>query len=124
MLKMHYVYGIRHNGTKRIYIGCATSEKRIRSHMNALKRGNHQNQKMQDDCDKYGFDFTAYVLEVFPATGNTYTCRENYWIRYFNSDLPEYGYNDSKWFSKFKLEHFPVFDEETVRGMLTDAKTY
>lgn len=112
-----FVYAIQHNVTKRIYIGSSANPKRIKQHFNALKRGDHQNASMQKDCDDNGFNFTAYLIETFPAHGNSYTERERFWINAFHSDNEQYGYNSPLWFSKYQLCNFPKFDEDVVASI-------
>ena len=57
------IYAIRHNVTGRVYVGSSAAPiKRIRSHLNALRRGKHNNSAMQSDFDLYGDDYSAFYL--------------------------------------------------------------
>lgn len=61
---MHYIYAIQHNATKKIYIGKTKNVyKRYKDHLNSLRLGKHGSIDMQYDYDKYGEDFSVYVLE-------------------------------------------------------------
>lgn len=61
---MHYIYAIQHNKTKKMYIGCSkNAEQRYIQHMTALKRGEHTSKEMQEDFDRFGEDYSLYILE-------------------------------------------------------------
>ena len=105
-----YIYAIRHSRTKKMYIGVSSNSNRIRTHLTALKNGRHQNKAMQEDCDKYGFNFTVYLLEILQKRDHRYTDpkeREAYWIHYYNTDDPEKGYNSSGWYTRADITKFP-----------------
>ena len=59
-----FVYAIQHNKTKKIYVGSSNKpEERYRSHIRNLKRGEHSVEDMQADFDKYGEDYSFFILE-------------------------------------------------------------
>lgn len=59
------IYAIRHNVTGRVYVGSSAAPiKRIRSHLNALRRGKHNNSAMQSDFDLYGDDCIPIIIPV------------------------------------------------------------
>lgn len=117
--KTHYVYAIRHNVTGRVYIGCSSTNSRIRAHLNSLKSGTHKNEEMQRDCNEYGFKFAAYLLEVVPyglgATVDPHE-REAFWIHYYGSDIIGRGYNSPNWYKRIDITTFPkIKDSEEMR---------
>ncbi len=105
-----YIYAIRHNKTKRIYVGCTKSDVRLQTHFNNLKKGKHANEAMQKDCNEYGYNFTAYLLEVIPRNADSSIDpneREAYWIHYYCTDDPEKGYNSPRWYTRVDITTFP-----------------
>ena len=57
------IYAIKHNQTKRIYIGStAELEKRYRTHIYSLRKHKHPSKEMQKDFDLYGEDYTVFIL--------------------------------------------------------------
>lgn len=87
---MRLIYAIQHNKTKRIYVGCTGRTGRIGDHFTSLKNGYHIVPLMQEDSDKYGFDFTAYVLEIANVD---WWNSERKWMQYFGTGDERYGYN-------------------------------
>lgn len=54
---------IRHNITGRMYIGRSSKlQKRLYSHLSALRAGRHPVSDLQKDFDTFGDDFTVSVL--------------------------------------------------------------
>lgn len=108
-----YIYAIRHNKTKRVYIGCSSNPERIQQHLGRLKSGKHINEAMQRDCDKYGYDFTAYLLEIISKSCPSHLpvdphSREGYWIHYYCTDDPRKGYNSPRIYRRVRITNFPV----------------
>lgn len=104
-----HVYAIRHNPTNKLYIGCSGNGNRVQSHLTALKSNRHINKAMQDDCNKYGFDYSAFLIEVIndrPLKDNAHE-REQYWIHYYHTNNPVYGYNTPKWYKTKDISSFP-----------------
>ena len=58
------VYVIRHNKTKRCYVGSSKSaENRFKNHLFQLRAHKHLNEYMQKDFDIYGEDYTLTVID-------------------------------------------------------------
>ena len=86
------VYLIRHNKTKRIYIGSSNRpEQRFKSHMDALRSGRHPVEDMQSDFDLYGEDYTVEFLEVITKYEDRN--HEYKWMKKYNSHIRGIGYN-------------------------------
>ncbi len=65
---------------------------RIRSHREALRKGGHYNRYLQRAWNKYGAK--AFRFLVLESCWPTYCiAQEQYWIDYFQSADPEFGYN-------------------------------
>lgn len=99
---MIYIYAIQHNVTKKIYIGKSKNiYKRYEQHLSALRHNNHSSVDMQKDFNKYGEDFSVFVLEEVEngkeLIDHKSRCRtkeidaEVYWIKRYNTI--ENGYN-------------------------------
>lgn len=86
------IYAIKHNVTKRIYVGSTMyPEKRFAGHLQALRNGKHPVEDMQKDYDEYGEDFTFFVMETiskFEERG-----REYEYMLFFESHIRGKGYN-------------------------------
>lgn len=111
--EINYIYAIRHNPTRKLYIGCSSNSSRINSHLSALKSGRHSNSEMQADADKYGCDFTVYLLEIVKRRGDYERfvdphAREEYWIHYYCTDDPRKGYNSPRIYRRTRISEFPV----------------
>lgn len=62
---MTYIYAIQHNVTKKIYIGKTKDVyKRFYQHICKLKIGKHPSQEMLRDFQKYGNDFSVFILDA------------------------------------------------------------
>lgn len=86
------VYLIRHNKTKRVYIGSSNNPpRRFKAHMDALRRGKHPVEDMQADFDKYGEDYSIEFLEVIEKYEDG--MHEYDWMRKYNSHIRGIGYN-------------------------------
>ena len=86
------VYSIRHNKTRRVYVGVSKQpNQRFRNHISALRSGKHPVEDMQADFDKYGEDYKFEILDVIS------TCKENKkefeWQERLNSHIRGIGYN-------------------------------
>lgn len=85
----------------KVYIGQASDlAKRKRNHFSALRLGKHCNKHLQAAYNQYGEE--AFVFEViqefFAAIDKQDLVKnliqlEQYWIDYYQSTNPEYGYN-------------------------------
>lgn len=86
------VYLIRHNKTKRVYIGSSKHpEERYKQHMTMLQSGKHPVEDMQADFDEYGEDYTVEFLEVITKFEDR--SHEYDWMRKYNSHIRGIGYN-------------------------------
>ena len=97
------IYAIQHNATKRIYIGCASRlDKRYKSHINALRRGKHDVEDMQEDFNKYGEDFSLFELGVIETPKDKF--KEFYYMNEYQSYIRGIGYNyNDPYFEKDKI---------------------
>lgn len=58
------IYALQHNVTKKIYIGKTENlYQRYMFHLEDLKQKKHPSKDLQEDFDKYGEDFSLYILE-------------------------------------------------------------
>ena len=61
---MCFIYALQHNVTKKIYIGKSENlYTRYQFHMKALKEQKHSSHELQSAFNKYGEDFSLYILE-------------------------------------------------------------
>lgn len=90
------IYAMRHNVTKRIYIGCSVHfEKRIREHISHLRNGTHDNVELQKDYDLYGEDYSYFVIERNVQFSRCFD-REREWQCILKTNEIETGYNLAK----------------------------
>ena len=61
----HYtIYALEFNPTKKLYIGSTTRvRERYKRHLEDLRNGKHKSRELQADYNKYGEDFSIYILE-------------------------------------------------------------
>lgn len=124
--EIYYIYALVHNPTQKVYIGCSLHADRVRSHMTALKANRHSNRYMQEDCNQYGFDYSAYLIEFVES--RTFSPekpheREAYWIRYYCTDDPKYGYNSPKWYKRISITSFPeIISCDQVQALIDAQK--
>lgn len=92
----------------KIYIGSSVNcRQRLYNHLSDLKRGKHQNQKMNNHFQKYGLDSIKIEILEYCEKGILVE-REQYWIDYYES------YNENN-FNIHKIAGFPfkeLTDEE------------
>ena len=107
------IYAIRCSANGKVYIGRTQDlERRMREHLNALRKGTKDicrrvNCGFQADFDKYGeSNFKLHILEGNVAQEDLRS-RESYWIEEYRSSDPQYGYNLS---SERMVEGFEVVD--------------
>lgn len=92
MIYPRTIYAIKHNVTKRMYIGSSKDVKtRYQSHIHRLRSGKHPIEDMQEDFSKYGEDFSVYILEE--VTINDDRKNEYKWMRKYNTFTRGVGYN-------------------------------
>lgn len=100
------VYAIVHNKTKRAYIGSSEQvHTRINKHIYSLRKGVHPVELMQSDFDNYGEDYSFYQLDTEPTVYEKE--REMYWMNFFRTKDPQFGYNYKDNCSYIKIESFP-----------------
>jgi hypothetical protein len=86
------IYAIQHKITKKIYIGITNSlESRYKSHMSLLKNNKHTAPLMQEEYNKYGGIYDVFVLDEVRSFSERF--KEYEWMRFYNTQNPEYGYN-------------------------------
>ena len=67
------IYAIKHNVTKRIYVGSTKYPKeRFANHLSMLRNGKHIVEDMQKDFDEYGEDFTLSSLWIREPIGEVF----------------------------------------------------
>lgn len=86
------VYAIQHNITKRIYVGSSNDiESRYWSHMSALRNHRHNVEDMQSDFDKYGENYSLFILDEIKEFSEI---RKEYeWMGILKSNIRGTGYN-------------------------------
>lgn len=100
------VYAIVHNKTKRIYIGSSEQvSSRINNHICSLRRGKHPVELMQSDFNEYGEDYSFYQLDTEPTIYEK--DREMYWMNFFRTKDPNFGYNYKDNCSYIQISSFP-----------------
>ena len=86
------VYAIQHNVTKRIYIGTSGDvDERYLAHMYALRSKKHGVEDMQEDFDKYGEDYSVFILDEINSYGEGY--KEYDYMLEYGSHIRGAGYN-------------------------------
>lgn len=93
------IYAIRCSVNGKVYIGRTQDlERRMREHINALRKGTKDigqrtNCGFQSDFDKYGESkFKLHILEK-NVPQEDLRSREAYWIERYMAADPRYGYN-------------------------------
>lgn len=90
---MKTVYAIQHNTTKRIYVGISKNpEMRIKKHLYALIQGTHTNKELQKDYDRFGAEYSFYILEE-DIEDEKALLRERQWINTLRTNEIYRGYN-------------------------------
>lgn len=122
------IYSITNVINGKRYIGSTTNFIiRCRGHRTKLNRNVHYNIHLQSAFNKYGSDNFKFecIEQILKETFKTEELfiktlldRENYWIQYYNANLPEYGYN-------FRLEcttNTGIKHSEEFRRRVSEAK--
>lgn len=87
------IYALQHNATKKIYIGSSVDPAtRFRAHMSLLRNGKHSVEDLQADYDKYGADFSLYILDE-DVPRRECRGREYEYIHKYQSHIRGKGYN-------------------------------
>lgn len=86
------IYKIINTYNGKMYIGQSINIiERFYEHKRKLRLNQHYNKHLQNAYNKYGEYFKYLILEECSA--EVLDERERYWIRYYNSDNQQYGYN-------------------------------
>lgn len=96
MIGIYKLTNIRNN---KVYIGSSKQiELRINHHFSLLKRNKHHSQYLQNTYNKYGKEVLKFeVIEKHVDYNKIYIIeREQYWVDYYKSYKPEFGYNEAK----------------------------
>lgn len=90
------IYKITNTINNKCYIGqSADLFKRIKRHVKTLTNGTNRNEHLQNAYNKYGTgNFTIEIIEE--CTKECLDEREIFWIDYYKSYDPQYGYNKTK----------------------------
>lgn len=111
------VYALQHNVTKKMYIGSsADPENRYCGHIGQLRKHKHPVEDLQDDYDKYGEDFSLFILDDINVISESH--KETDWMKKYNTLERGKGYN-------YKDRHAKVGLRVTVplKGGLPDDVT-
>lgn len=92
---MQCIYRIRNTVNNKLYVGKAIKVK-MRwkyGHINPLKKNSHDNKHLQSSWNKYKEE--NFVFEIIEEIDDELMLneREIYWIAYYKSSDPNYGYN-------------------------------
>lgn len=92
---MQGIYKITNTNNGKVYVG-QTKDITIRriQHFTALGRGTHENKSMQSDFTSNSLGWVFEVLEECPLS--LLNTREKYWIAFYKSADPQFGYNQNK----------------------------
>lgn len=87
------VYSITNKINNKVLIGCGKSiRKRLNHHKCLLRKGKHNNQRLQHSWNKYGEE--NFIFETLEECEEQYIfSQENYWCIMTNSHDDRYGYN-------------------------------
>lgn len=100
------VYVLKHIPTGKVYVGCSNNvERRINEHISQLKRGTHPVERMQDDFNEYGNDYSYYILFEAYASYDAFMM-ERHFMSLLDSRDPNKGYNYGDNSLKFSLDDY------------------
>lgn len=86
------VYAIKHNQTNKTYVGSSADVgRRIREHINNLKRNSHPVEDMQADFNTYGENYSVVILDEILTYDDRY--KEYAWMIRYGSYVRGKGYN-------------------------------
>lgn len=87
------VYAIRCIPLQRVYVGSSLSlSRRLASHRNALRRGDHFNKALQSAWNEHGESAFEFVCLETTSSNERHT-RETYWIEQLAASVPARGFN-------------------------------
>lgn len=90
---MHFVYVIQNNVTKKVYVGVSVNpQTRWKGHRSCANSGRRKN-RFYDAIRSYGAE--NFTLSIIEEHANAQECAEAecFWIEYFRSWDPAFGYN-------------------------------
>lgn len=115
------IYAIQHNVTKKIYIGSSkNAENRYMQHISALRSNRHTNEDMQEDFNKYGENYSFYILEEI--TSYSERKKEYEWMFKYNTLVKGVGYNYTDTVAKRVLSS-PAVPMKSGLPEMTPTKT-
>lgn len=86
-----YIYKITNLINNKIYVGQTNNFlRRKQQHINAAISNKGPNKYLYNSMRKYGIE--NFAFEVIEYVDN-YNEREQYWIKFYNSNVPAFGYN-------------------------------
>lgn len=95
--KMIYngVYLIENTVTGRKYVGSSSNiDRRIKTHIQHLEKGCHNNRKLQKDHDMHGIESFNFIILEKDVAHDLLTAYEKYWIYKHDAIVKYKGYND------------------------------
>ncbi len=89
------IYAITNNSNGKIYIGSAISfRKRWNTHKHCFSRGTQENQYLQRAFNKSPESFEIFIVEsLLDSSKENMLLREQFWMDFYRSYIPECGYN-------------------------------
>lgn len=88
------VYKITSKIDGKVYIGQSTNMyKRKTAHFSKLKRNRSKNSRLQLAYNLYGKENLKFEFVEIVNNKDTLKEKENYWIKYFKSNIQRFGYN-------------------------------
>jgi group I intron endonuclease len=94
---MSCIYKILNKVNGKVYIGLtsrASPTKRWQRHISDLNSGKHHSRHLQKSWNKYGeANFIFEILEVLEVDIKNLFLREIFWIKFYKSFDPKFGYN-------------------------------
>ena len=87
------IYTIINTLNNKVYIGYSKNiNARLKGHLNSLRRGNHDNERLQRSFNKYGED--KFRFEVLEECDTIYLIsQEHYWCNILKCHNDKFGYN-------------------------------
>lgn len=117
------MYAIQHNVTKRVYVGSSSNLKeRLKAHMRMLRGGRHIQNLMQEEYDRYGEDYTFYLLHEGDMNKREMLEIEYLYMTVFKSRDPRFGYNLKEETKDHKLEDCTTVSQDFSTIMVEKAQ--